>query len=463
MIRHLTVGAVAVALLGMACPLPAGQKLYHLGKVPRFRVGDKAVEKQTDFHEVSSIASGGKILQEVRGRKEFHCIHEVLEVDKAGKVQAFRVTIVSAKAHIVAKSTGSAKKDVAIEKIHFVARRKGLYFHADTTTVVSEKAAKLKASQIWLLKEFCREGISFAAYSEGDALLLSARPVPVGHSWKPSRKLLDAWAKANPAAKAMGGKALSFELKFVSVKDDIAVVKGDALLEAYLPGAKLPLKFPTVFTADIDTGSGRWTGASSSGSLSREGQGGTFRLRGRVEQTSTFTAGKGKASALPAQLHDLGWKPPGKDANSHKDPAKGFSVNVPAGYAPMQLQPGDPALAAFAGKRGASIRVDDASSPLPLDVEEFVGDFRVKIRQAMRDYKLLERKSLILPGNVPAVLLVGQAYDGKVATLTVVAFDGPRVLSASGSARTANKRDLAEVRKALMTLRVFAPDMAKAP
>ena len=462
MIRHLTFGAVAAALLGIACPLPAGEKLYHLRKVPRFRVGDRAVEMQIQSG-VSCVASGGKIVREIRGRKESHCIDEVLEVDKAGKVQALRVTIVSAKAHTTVKGMVSGKKDVAIEKIHFIARRKGLYFDADTTTVVSEKAAKLKASQIWLLKEFCREGISFAAYSEGDAMLLSARPVPVGHSWKPSRKVLDEWVKADPTAKAIGGKALSFELKLVSVKNDIALVKGDALLEAYLPGMKPKLKMPTVFTGYIDTASGRWTGGSSSGSLSRKSQGGTFKLSGWGEQTNTFTPGKGKASALPAKLFKLGWEPPGKDTNNHKDPAKGFSLNVPAGYAAKEVKPGGTVLVAFAGERGANIRVDDASPGLPVDGEEFVRDFQAGMRRRLRDYGIIERKDLILPGNVPAVLLVGQAFDAKVTILTVVALDGPRVLSATGAAQTANKRDLAEVRKALKTLRVFERDMTKAP
>lgn len=460
--RHLRVGAVAAALLGMACPLPAGQKLYHLSQVPKFRVGDRTVQRHSDS-EVSSVASGGKVVQERRRRKESHCVHEVLEVDKAGKVQALRVTIVSTEAHIVAKSTGSDKKDVAIEKIRFVARRKGLYFHGDTTMVVSEKAAKLKASQIWLLKQFCREGISFAAYSEGDAMLLSASPVPVGHSWKPSRKVLDEWVKANPVAKAIGGKALSAELKLVSIKDDIALVKIKMLLEAYLPGLKLKMKIPVVLAWNIDTGSGRWTGKSFSAALSHKEQGATLKVDGLGKLTNTFTPGKGKASALPGKLFKLGWEPPTKDSNSHKYPAKGFSLNVPAGYAAKQIKPGGLGLAEFENKLGAKIRVYGGPKLLPVDVEDYVGFVEAAMRRVRDDYKLVERKDLVLPGNVPAVLLVWQLGDAEVPILTLTAFDGPRVLTVRGTASTADKRDLAEMRQVLKTLRVFEPDMTKAP
>ena len=460
--RHLRAGAVAAALLGMACPLPAGQKLYHLRKIPKFRVGDKAIQKLTDS-DVSSMASGGKIVQERRRRKESHCVHEVLEVDRAGKVQAFRVTIVSAKAHIVLEGAEPGKKDVAIEKIHFIARRKGLYFQGDRTTVVSEKAAKLKASQIWLLKESCTRGMSFAAYPESDVMFFPAMPVPVGHSWKPSRKVLNEWLKADPAAKATGGKALLVEMKFVSIKDDIALVKGDVLVEAYLPGAKRKLEIPGVFTWNIDTGSGRWAGYATSSAFSYKNEGATFKTRFRREQTSTFRAGKGKASALPGKLFKLGWKPPGKDTNNHKDPGNGFSLNVPTGYAPIKLKPGGLGLAEFENKLGAKIRVYGGFKLVPVDVEEYVRFIEAAMRQAKSDYKLVERKNLVLPGNVPAALLVWQPGDAEAPVLTLTAFDGRRVLTVRGTASTADKRNVAEMREVLKTFRVFKPEMTKAP
>ena len=462
--RYVIVGMFAAALFGTVSALLADEKLYHLSKVPKFRVGDRAVAKGTDVSEDTVTIADGKVVSKKKTIKDARIVYEVTEVDKAGKIQAFRISIISAKAKFNITLPEPDKKQIAVEKIHFVARRKGLKFGADTTTVVSEKDKTLKASQIWLLKEHCDDEISFPMYQEEDVLLMPTEPVPVEHKWKSSREMLDRWTEASVAAKDLKGKAISAEFQFVSVTDGIALVEGNVVVEITFAGKRQ--KISAKVTERIDTKSGRWVGSAFSGPIVLKVQGAVVKIDGRNEDTASFKPGKGKVSALPEKIFKLGWKRPGKDTNNHIDKTNGFSLNVPKSYTAQKPPPDSPNLAQFVNKRGFVIGVVCEDCDRPMDIDEVVRSYLASMREdpdPIPGYAVTEREYFTLPNNVPAVLLAGKAYDGKMTILVIMAMDGSRFMSVSASAPTDMKDLLAELKKTLKSLRTFEPDYTKAP
>jgi hypothetical protein len=350
---------------------------------------------------------------------------------------------------------------VGIEKIHFTARRKGLGFEADTTTVSSAAAGRLTASQTWLLKEHLKETVSFSAYQEANAFLMPAEPVPVGHTWKPARRDLDAWAKASPAAKALQAKALSAEFRLASVREGLATIDGTLALQTAFGGDKATISF--VLSMKTDTSTGLWTAQTVSGKLSTTAGAVLVATDGRGEGTTTFTPGGGGASAAPAGAFNIGWARPGKDTNNHADRANGFSLNLPGGYKPRKDGLGEGILAAFVNEAGSNITVSLGTGDRPVDADEYVRRFTALMRRSVPDYALAERKDPVLPGNVPAVLLRGTAQGGKVTVLTLAALDGLRLVTVSAATGRHRKEDLAEFGKVLASFRVFDPDPARGP
>ena len=462
--RYVIVGMFAAALFGTVSELSADEKLYHLSKVPKFRVGDRAVAREAESTDFSVTTSDGKIVSRKKMRKDAHVVYEVTKVDKAGKIQAFRVSIISARAKFDITLPAPDKKQIAIEKIHFIARRKGLEFEADTATIVSEKVGALKASQIWLLKQHCKDWISLPMYPEDDALLFPREPVPVGHSWKPTRKTLDKWTEASSAAKKLECKALSAEFRFVSVTGGVALIEGDVVVKANFGGKRM--KIPTRLTAKINTRSGRWVNDTNSGIIEMKMRHATMKMVGRGEESATFKPGKGRVSALPKKIFKIGWKRPGKDTNNHIDKTKGFSLNVPKSYTARKPPPDSPFLAQFVNKQGFIIGVTSDNADRPMDINEAVRDFLAGVRDdpdPIPGYTVVKREYFTLPNNVPAVLLTGKCYDGKMVLMTIMALDGKQVFTGSASAPTDMKDLLAEQKKTLKSLRLFEPDYTKAP
>ena len=143
--RILAAWAVALAtLLGVGSTARAGQRLYHLSKVPEFRVGDRVVHTwKLASENTRRTAKGGTHPADETVVSTYdsdaHVAWEVLEVDGEGRVQACRVSVVSSRRKIRVEGPGTktSGKDTAISKIHFVARREGLRFEWDPTTIVA--------------------------------------------------------------------------------------------------------------------------------------------------------------------------------------------------------------------------------------------------------------------------------------------------------------------------------------
>lgn len=461
MTRRLMTAVLLTACCGAARAEPPAQKLYHLRKTPSFRVGGRAVTRDRDDDIIKVTAPDGAVVKESWRSRASHRVDEVLEVDGAGRIQAMRVTFVRATWRAGDKPDKPKGPVVAIEKVHFTARRKGRHFEADTTTVASAAARKLTASQTWLLKEYLKETVSFGGYPEPDVILLPAEPVRVGHAWKPTRPALDAWAEASPAAKRIQAKAVSAGFRLPSVREGVAAIEGTVTVRATLGGQKLAVPFR--LSAKIDTNSGLWVAQTTSGKLSMVAGEALVTMDRRGEEAATFTSGGGKASAAPAGAFKIGWPRPGKDTNNHADKANGFSLNVPKGYKPRKAGLDEGILAAFANEAGSAITVGQGTGDRPMDADQYVRNFTVLMRRSVPDYAVAERKDPVLPGNVPAVLLRGTAQAGEVTLLTLSALDGPRVVTVSGTAQTHRKQDLAELGEALGSVRVFDPDLTQGP
>lgn len=459
--NYLTAVLAASIVLGIASALPADEKLYHLSKVPKFRVGDKAISQKMEVSDYSITTSGGKVVNREKTRKETHIVYEVTKVDETGRIQAFRVSIISAGKQFDIEVPQRDGKKIAIDKIHFLARHNGLKFDADTTTVVSEKSVSLKASHVWLLKGHCKDGISFPMYPEDDALLFPREPVRVGHTWKPTRKTLDKWAEAGCAARDLEGKAFSAEFLFVSVTGAVALIEGKIVLEADLEGKRV--KLTARLTAKIDTRSGRWVGGASYGTIAAKRRDITMKMVGREEEKAAFKSGDGKVSLLAGKLFKIGWKRPGKDTNNYTDKVNGFSLNIPVGYTAQKVDPEGRFKAQFADKRGMVIVVLSDRNDYPVDIDDVMKNFQTDMRRtgSMPDYVISKKEKVTLAGNVPGILVTGKAFIGLIAVQTVVAIDGMRVLSASAGVPRGEKDMRNKLKKTLLAFRLFKPSITK--
>lgn len=461
--RYRTVGVLVTAVLAAAAVVSAAPKTYDLAKVPKFRVGDRvAVSGSSDLTRVITRDTG-EIANSDRQRKQMRQIFEVLEVDSAGRILTLRRTIVLARLRASATAGGKLayNKQVAIEMIHFVGRRKGLTFQPDTTTVVGEKSKKLTASQIGLLKEYCKADMDFAGYSEVNALLMPAGPMAVGQRWKLKPAALKKWFELRRESKAFVYKLLGSAFRLVSVRGDVATVEGLVRVEMAVAGKKV--LFPLKLTARIDTKSGRWVerAMTTSFTVKFPEDKAALKVDGNRKESFTFTAGTGQAATLGRKLFDLGWKPPGKDTNSYKDLHNGFSLNVPEGFAPQAIPPGRKDLARFTGAGNARIIVSSRTSDRPADIEEYAVGMPIGIRKSLKDYRVVVAKEITLSNNVPALLLVGRAAQDKLGMVTLVAIDGSRVLTVSTVYPSALPDMDAKMREVVTSLRLFVADVGK--
>lgn len=462
MVRRMMLGVWVTAVLATA-GRSAGAKLHDLSKRPRYRVGDRVTVRHTSDATRSIVLDDGRPVRDNRERKESRQIFEVLEVDSAGRVLTMRRTIVVAKFVASGKKPGGKdyKKEIAIEKIHFVVRRNGLTFDADTTTVVSEKSGKLKATQIIRLKSFCRNGIRFRGGSEVDAMLLPAKPVAVGATWKPSPAAVKKWVDVEAETSSGGYKAIGAEFRLVSVDDGVAVVEGTVRVEIDIEGQKAP--FRLAVTGRIETSSGRWLQRTTAGSVTVKfpRYKATAKMVGRGEESFVFAARKGAATKLPKKRFALGWKPPGEDTNNYKNAKKGVSIDVPDGFKAEVLAKGDASLVRFAGKANSNLSVSQDHPDEPPELDDFARELPLVMRKEFKDYAITESKEFALGGNVPALLQVGKGHKGVVTMIMLVALEGSRVVTVAGAFPTAMTDMHARMRKAVTSLRLFDKDAGK--
>lgn len=452
---HLATG-VAV-MLGVALAAPAEERLYHLAKVPKFRVGDRAIVKATHVRETTVGSRDQPIVQKQSGDE--HMVWEVLRVSRDGQVQAFRLSLVSLREQTRVTGMGalSGGKDVALRKIHFVVRRDGMHFDADTTSVVAEDSRALKASEVLLLKQHCRVDLDFPGHYEPFCrLLLPAKPVPVGHTQKSSPDAIREWNRVNPFTRRTGLKLLTLELTLASVTDGLAAVRVGTRFRA--PWARGKDVVPVQYTNWIDTRSGRCAGVRQSWASESKSPPAALKTSGRREETVTYVAGGGKPSALPAGLTKLGWKPPGRDRNSHRNRAQGFSLNLPKGFRLRAATAKEgPVAAAFTGPRDGGIIVRALNMWRPVDLDEIARLVVSTHKKALAGFRISGQERLSLSDNTPALLMTATAKDAKVVVLDLMALSPGRAVWVIGTAPAGNKALQAELREAFKTLRVFRP------
>jgi len=447
----------ATAVLACAIADAPARTRYDLAKVPRFRPGDRMAVRETNQKVMTVTDKNGRAQRNEKEITREHHVNEVLTVDASGKVTAIRARIVSAtRSGWTMADRPRPDKVITIANLYAAARRVGLFFEADTASIAAAGAKPLTASQIWLVKDIFDDEMVFRAYPEAMAMLMPARPVPVGHVWQPSRETLDRFANTSRSIRKIQGKVTRAELRLASVTRGVAEVRGTVHLLGRIRQTALS---PVVsLTARIDTTSGVWVGFDRSVMIKQASRGGTVQFAMSSRGTGTFVRGTGAGSKLPAKLHKIGWAKPGKDANRFQHPAAGLSMDVPADYKPREVPPNGRTVAQFNSPEGASVSISQTKMSRPYDVEEFAPSVIAGLKRNIKDYRLLSRDPVTLTGNIPAVLIVGTTHGGKAWLLSLSAFDGKRLVQVTAGVPSDKPKLLPVMQRLVRTLRLSEPD-----
>ncbi len=450
--KHVSISLTAILILSAVA---FGGKGYLLSKRPVFHAGDVAVVESFDRSVMEGVTPDSKTVQSKTDVKKLRAVCEVLKTDADGTILEFRTKITSLLRKITAASSGRKPiiRKMELADIYVTFRRKEGKYRADTTSV--RAAGGLTASQVYTLKDFLDNYESFPTYPEKDAPLLPTGPIAVGQTWKPTQAKMDAWGKLNPSVKEMNGQAAAAEFRLESVENDLATIAGKLELTATLGDQNV--KMTPDLSAKIDLGSGHWKRRAMKLRFSVKTPEITMTFDFQKKLEAVFRKGKGKVSVLPEKLHDIGWKSPGEDRNSYKDPANGFSLDIPKGSQAGPVQPNNPTVAKFRTPDGVSVAVTRVKLPVPMDVEDFIPSILKGMKKNMPTYALSKRTSLSLSGNVPAMLLDALSKKAAVRMFTVLAVAGENLLSVTSGSPAGNDKLVEQARKIALTLRVFKP------
>jgi hypothetical protein len=451
---------LAACLLACGCAAQRGP-VYDLRKIPTFRPGDRAVLSRVNTSTTIATTTDGQVVDDTRETTTAKLVETVLAVDAAGRVQRFRTEAGDVVRQVEAPRPKEQAFTAAIElkTVLADAARAGSVFEGDPRTVASPDMTQLSAPQIALVKELLLGSQKFAAYPEDFAVLMPARAIPVGHTWRPSKQALEHWVALNPVSGKMSGRVEEAHLTLASVSDGVATVKGEFRLSAVARGIKISPE--VAVTMQIDTRTGLWGNRS-----------GEVRIRARHEGVSVISTtgggttvrlerGGGEAPALPAGLKKLGWAAAGEDTNSYKNYMAGVSLNVPAGYAPQEPAPGEIAKFSSPADTHVTLRITDVRKPVEMD--DLLPSVIENLKAAMKGYSLVEHERFSLPDNVPAALVLGRIGEGdqRVTLVSVVAIEGRRIVAVTAAAPS-KPLLVDEIKRVAKTLRVFEPDMSRA-
>lgn len=452
---------VCVVLAWWPLAAAGDQATYNLRKVPTFGVGDRVRCLATGRSRSGVFGKDKKLLLDDRRASTGEIVREVLTVDGSGGVASLRQTVVSAEV----TTTATAPKDRAFRKtvrlagILGTAEYVGGRLQTDTTSIVGAKGKLLTASQIALLKRMFVDSVRFGAYDPPDAALLPPRPVAVGETWLLDGGSLAKWAQSRRETRRLGATVLSGRMRLVKVDDAVATVSGELHLQAKLGGVTVRPTMRLTFTLDLSSGRRRSESVYLS-LVARIAKDKDLVLEGRSSVAMVYSAGSGTASALPGDLGRLGWDPPGRDRNRFKDPSRGLSLDPPPDYR-AQVPPGGDAVASFACKAGGHVVLSMREMNRPLDFPDVVPQAMENLKATVKGFELLDKESLVLPGNVPAVLVRGRGLGGKAFVIRLIAIDDKRVVSVSGTAPGERPFFQTELTRIVRTLRVFAPVAVK--
>lgn len=449
--------AVCVVLAWLPLAVASGQTTYDLRKVPTFGVGDRVRCLSKGSSRSGVFGKGKKLLLDDRRTSSGEIVREVLAVDAAGGVASLRQTVVLAQVttEATAPKERAFRKTVALAGVIGTARYGRGRLRTDTMSILGAKGQTLTPSQIALLKRLFVDSIRFGAYDACGAALLPPGPVAVGAKWLLDGRSLARWAASRSETRRLGATVLSGKMRLVKVDDGVATVKGDLRLRAKLAGVTVAPKMELTFTLDLSSGRRRSESVRIS-LVARIAKDRDLVLDGRSNVAMVYTAGGGTASDLPADLRRLGWAPPGLDKNRFKDPGRGLSFDPPAAYR-AQVPPGGDGVASFACKEGAHVVLSMREMNRPLDFADVLPNVMENLKATVKGFKLVAKESLVLPGNVPAVLVRGTGLGGKAVVVRLVAIDDRRVVTVSGAAPGDRPMFQTELTTIAKSLRVFAP------
>ncbi len=436
---------------------------YDLAKAPRFTPGDVVRRICTQTYRSSTIDKEGETLRQILTVIDSTETQEVMAVDEAGCVTTFRDRLVSARTETTSKGLAQPVEKTTVElfDVFCLANRFGRRFQAETATIASKTVKSLTASRLALLKRFFNDRMDFHAFQQANTLLMPRQAVHVGQKWAPETSRMLQWLADNSATQGVkiGQPTGSFVLE--SVKDGLAVVRGSIAFGCQL--GRRPARAKINISCRIDTDSGRWLSKSLSSSLTAEANDVVFQVRAIAASTMILQASLPPGSmSRSAHLYELGWPKPSEDTNRYRSEAHGLSLDVPDEYRPKKVDDSGPIVAAFAADNDRSITITLKDAGRPMDIDDLAPRVLGNLKRSTPGYITLESCPLTLPSNVPAMMIVGEAYDGSLAIVGLFAIDGRRLVSVLASAPGGQEKYVAEMKRILQTLRLFEPDLSAA-
>ncbi|HAY21011.1 MAG TPA: hypothetical protein DCY27_02355, partial [Desulfobacterales bacterium] len=294
-VHKLIVLIAAVSVLVSA----AWAQEVRLDKAPVFQRGDKVTYKLTGSGERKVVGKDQRILQQEKRTRSDQVVQEVLEVDESGRVQALRVTIVSAERSISSSipKEGAFERKVAVRNVLAEAKRKGLTFEVDPSTIASTEMKELTASQVALVKDMLDE-VEFYGHREVDGLLLPGKGVSAGETWQVAKPALAGWTRHSVSARKTGATATGATFQIEALRGKIAAVRGTVYLRAPLgPVQASPL---LELAAHVDTETGLWITDSTYVAIAEKVEEVQLIMEARNTGLTSVQRGSGSASSPPS-------------------------------------------------------------------------------------------------------------------------------------------------------------------
>lgn len=453
--------AAAVALAPAIAPAAPQAQTYDLTVRPKFQAGQCVRIQRSQKLSMEWVGAAGKVLESNEQSLSATLRQTILAVDAADMPTELAITVVSADKTVkIARNNPDAQTTrTVLDDLHATAARTDGAFVADMQSLCSDQTESLSPAQVALVKALLRRDLSFAGYDAANALLLPPSPLAVGQSWTPSAQALEAWVKASPSLRRAGGTASSAELRLASVKDGVATLHGAVRMGATLGDQKIAATVTVLLR--IDTATGRWvTRISQLNAKIPHPGGGVQKLALEREEFITFVPPQPSVTtaSAPSCRHKLGWENPAKDAGAWQDAAAGLSLSVPKAFTQDagDNAPRPPMVASFRTD-GASISITQTALQELMELDQLARMSEANLKRSAEGYVTTQRREVALVDNVPAVLLIGKAYDNKAVIITLLATDGERAVSVNAAASADDQPRIDELLRVVQTLRIAEP------
>ncbi|MBS3733365.1 MAG: hypothetical protein KGY99_00365 [Phycisphaerae bacterium] len=457
-------GLFAIALLAAATLLACGcngawsDERYDLSRRPELRRGDVVYWSTVRESVMQFKTTAGRTVRDHHERTTGQVSQTVLDIGADGRASRLRLRAASITRDVYAtRPREQAFADTVRLGIVFgrADRSNGAY-RCDPSTLVSPDTPTLSAAQIALIKDVMLGRTWLQARPAHRAALMPKRSLAVGEAWTPPAEGLKAWTKA--AAPTGGAPWTVREAQFTleAVRDGVAEVRGRMTLQTEAAGR--PIDATATRRWLIDTRTGIWLDESAKVEARTRIEG--FRRVHRITSRKSvrFRRGDGEPpKPLPGGLHAVGWEAAGADTNRYRDARAGFSMDIPAAFAPSDTD-GGPAAVAFRADDGAHLQIRQQRAPRPVEPDRRLTQMAERLQTAYSEFEPNPQQSLMLAGGVPAALLTGTfRRDGRDHVLVaLVAVDRRRVVAVTAAApHRANRRK--QLERIVRTLRLTMP------